>query len=93
MESNEPERPDYLEAHYGQSAPFHNLTLHARIEQPLPSRSSKMLYERAAELGVTAQTRLLDVGCGRGRYTCGLASRFGCQVIGIDPSEELLQQA
>ncbi|HZR42848.1 MAG TPA: class I SAM-dependent methyltransferase [Ktedonobacteraceae bacterium] len=56
-------------------------------------RSPEMLYDIAANLGVCAQTRVLDVGCGNGRYTCRLAARFGCQITAVDPFDERLQQA
>ncbi len=36
---------------------------------------------------------ILDLGCGTGRFSELLARRFGGQVIGIDPSERMLQQA
>ena len=36
---------------------------------------------------------ILDVGCGTGRYSGALASHFGCDVVGIDPSEKMLAEA
>jgi len=36
---------------------------------------------------------ILDLGCGTGRFSELLAQRFGGQVIGIDPSERMVQQA
>ena len=36
---------------------------------------------------------ILDLGCGTGRFSELLARRFGGQVIGIDPSERMVQQA
>ena len=36
---------------------------------------------------------ILDLGCGIGRFSELLARRFGGQVIGIDPSERMVQQA
>jgi ubiquinone/menaquinone biosynthesis C-methylase UbiE len=36
---------------------------------------------------------ILDLGCGTGRFSEGLASRFGACVVGIDPSEKMLEQA
>jgi ubiquinone/menaquinone biosynthesis C-methylase UbiE len=36
---------------------------------------------------------ILDLGCGTGRFSEGLASRFGARVVGVDPSEEMLAQA
>jgi SAM-dependent methyltransferase len=36
---------------------------------------------------------ILDLGCGTGRFSQTLAVRFNAQVIGIDPSARMLQQA
>jgi ubiquinone/menaquinone biosynthesis C-methylase UbiE len=36
---------------------------------------------------------ILDLGCGTGRFSEGLASRFGACVVGVDPSEKMLAQA
>ena len=38
-------------------------------------------------------TRVLDLGCGTGRFTVALAERLGALVIGIDPSALMLSQA
>jgi ubiquinone/menaquinone biosynthesis C-methylase UbiE len=38
-------------------------------------------------------SRILDLACGTGRFTEGLAERFGAVVIGIDPSRKMLQEA
>ena len=40
-----------------------------------------------------AVRRILDLGCGTGRFTGGLARRFGVETIGIDPSAKMLAQA
>ena len=44
-----------------------------------------------AELGPAA--RLLDVGCGTGRFAVFAAERLGARVWGVDPSPEMLDQA
>ena len=36
---------------------------------------------------------ILDLGCGTGRFSEGLANRFGALVVGTDPSEKMLEQA
>ena len=36
---------------------------------------------------------ILDLGCGTGRFSEGLATRFSARVVGIDPSEKMLEQA
>jgi ubiquinone/menaquinone biosynthesis C-methylase UbiE len=38
-------------------------------------------------------TTVLDLGCGTGRFTQALAERFGAEVVGIDPSAKMLDQA
>ena len=38
-------------------------------------------------------SRVLEVGCGTGNYIIALQSRVGCACWGIDPSEEMLNQA
>lgn len=36
---------------------------------------------------------ILDLGCGTGRFSEGLANRFRARVVGVDPSEKMLEQA
>lgn len=48
-------------------------------------RTSAVLAERA---GIDASSRVLDAGCGCGNFATYLAERFGCQVDGLDLSEE-----
>ena len=36
---------------------------------------------------------VIDLGCGTGRFTEGLARRFQSSVLGVDPSEKMLAQA
>lgn len=38
-------------------------------------------------------TRILDLGCGTGRFTEALAAHFDADVIGVDPSTKMLDQA
>jgi ubiquinone/menaquinone biosynthesis C-methylase UbiE len=37
--------------------------------------------------------RVLDLGCGTGRFTEALAENFAAQVVGVDPSSKMLAQA
>ena len=37
--------------------------------------------------------RILDLGCGTGRFSEALRARFEAEVIGIDPSKKMLEQA
>jgi len=34
--------------------------------------------------------RILDLGCGTGRFSQGLSTRFGAEVVGVDPSQKML---
>ena len=36
---------------------------------------------------------ILDLGCGTGRFSEALAAHFGAEVVGIDPSRKMLEQA
>jgi ubiquinone/menaquinone biosynthesis C-methylase UbiE len=36
---------------------------------------------------------ILDLGCGTGRFSEALAARFDAEVVGIDPSKKMLEQA
>lgn len=40
-----------------------------------------------------AVTSILDLGCGTGRFSEALAVHFDAEVIGIDPSKKMLEQA
>jgi len=37
--------------------------------------------------------KILDLGCGTGRFTSALGDAFGCQVIGVEPSQAMLNIA
>jgi ubiquinone/menaquinone biosynthesis C-methylase UbiE len=45
------------------------------------------------EAGLTASSRVLDVGCGCGNFAFHLARRFGCRCEGLDLSRERIQFA
>ena len=40
-----------------------------------------------------ASLRILDLGCGTGRFAPLLAERFGARVVGVEPSEKMRTQA
>jgi SAM-dependent methyltransferase len=67
--------------------------LAARYDDLRPAgRSWNDLADRTLEaLGGT--TRLLDVGCGTGRFAVLAAERLGARVWGVDPSPEMLAEA
>ncbi len=43
--------------------------------------------------GLSAATRVLDIGCGTGRAACRLATETGCTVVGISPSRTCVQRS
>ena len=43
-------------------------------------------------IGDVRGQRVLDLGCGTGRY-CVLLARRGAELVGVDPSEEMLERA
>src|SRR5688572_28427748 len=47
----------------------------------------------ARHLGERPARTILDLGCGTGRFTDALATRFAAAVIGVDPSRKMLEQA
>lgn len=68
----------------------------------MPSGTNKVLDRRSLEKGneqlipfLKPGMRVLDVGCGSGTITRGMAARVGANghVVGIDPSGELIRQA
>jgi len=49
---------------------------------------------RLAEVGaLSPDKRLIDLGCGTGRWTIPLAERTGCEAVGLDASPEMLAKA
>jgi ubiquinone/menaquinone biosynthesis C-methylase UbiE len=52
------------------------------------------LLENVIEQGeVQPNSRVLEIACGTGNYIRALHDRTGCEAWGIDPSEEMLEQA
>ena len=44
-------------------------------------------------LGVRADSRVIDIACGKGTTAILLAEKFGCEVVGIDLCPELIDEA
>ncbi len=69
--------------HYDQVGGVYNIT----------RKSDPFLADRLfAHLSPSADGLYLDVGCGTGNYTDALQKR-GCNLIGLDPSKVMLEQA
>ncbi len=58
---------------------------YALTDRSLSPRSSGMLADKLAELGIGPSHHLLDVGCRDADHTIALSQRFGCTALGIDP--------
>lgn len=60
----------------------------------LPDATMRLWLEAIAEWVPASEIKtILDLGCGTGRFCGGLADRFKAQVIGLDPSEDMLAKA
>ncbi|HVE32056.1 MAG TPA: class I SAM-dependent methyltransferase [Gemmatimonadaceae bacterium] len=53
------------------------------------------LWTRTVEVLLDGRSiaRILDLGCGTGRFSEGLAAQFDAEVIGLDPSSKMLEIA
>jgi len=49
------------------------------------------MYSLVEGLDIGPDASLLDAGCGRGNHSLGLAQRFGCSVVGLDPAKTGLE--
>ena len=58
---------------------------HAALDVSLDPRGPDSLFDLVSAMGLAAGSRVVDVGCGRGRQAVELARRFGFDVLGIDP--------
>jgi ubiquinone/menaquinone biosynthesis C-methylase UbiE len=65
-------------------------TLGKRVIHPGGRASTETLLARA---GITAQTRVLDVGCGVATTAIEIARRFGARVTAVDISPLMLERA
>jgi ubiquinone/menaquinone biosynthesis C-methylase UbiE len=59
-------------------------------DRPLDERVLRFALDVVAQAGT--QPRVLDLGCGDGRYAARLAAA-GAEVTGVDPSKEALERA
>jgi SAM-dependent methyltransferase len=58
-----------------------------------PDRSEHWQRLLSAHVDRSAISLVVDLGCGTGRFSGMLAAEFGAQVIGLDPSEKMIDQA
>ncbi|MDZ4721349.1 MAG: class I SAM-dependent methyltransferase [Roseiflexaceae bacterium] len=60
-------------------------TFEATSNISLNPRSTDMLYDVFATLGVSSGHTVLDIGCRDAKYAIEIVRRFGCQAIAADP--------
>jgi ubiquinone/menaquinone biosynthesis C-methylase UbiE len=58
-----------------------------------PGRSARWQRLLSSHVDRTAISLVVDLGCGTGRFSGMLAAALGAQVIGLDPSEKMIDQA
>jgi ubiquinone/menaquinone biosynthesis C-methylase UbiE len=73
-----------LKAYYQEIAPDY-----ARLRRIHP----EVFRHLIATGPISADSRVLEIGCGTGNYICALRESVGCHCWGIDASEEMLAQA
>ncbi len=81
-----------LDAVYGEMA-MSDEEFYALTDRSLAPRSSGMLADKLAGLGISAGHHLLDVGCRDADHTIALAQRFGCTALGVDPVAHRIAEA
>ena len=82
MPEREPQ-PISVEQMYA-SGPLTELQIDELLDESLHPRGPEFLFEVAADLGVDASSRVLDIGSGNGRHVIELARRFGCWTVGVE---------
>ena len=64
------------------------------MEVPFFNIGGVSSIDRLAELcQLNPESRVLVVGCGTGGNSCYLANKYGCQVVGIDVAEQMIEHA
>ena len=58
-----------------------------------PAKLRQWLERIAAHVPAQEVAQIVDFGCGTGRFSQALAEYFDADVLGLDPSEKMLQQA
>jgi ubiquinone/menaquinone biosynthesis C-methylase UbiE len=62
------------------------------LDQSLDPRGPDMLFDLAAELGVVASSKVLDLGSRDGRHLVALRERLGCTPVGVEPADANLRR-
>lgn len=62
--------------------------------RPLPAETLELWLRAISDsIDVGRVENVVDVGCGTGRFSRGLAEWFNAEVVGVDPSTSMLSQA
>jgi len=104
----QPAKPSPVEAHYAQPALTASILAALREEGKDPDnlrlqdvrglgemhvRGHEATRELAMQMGITADMKVLDIGCGVGGPSRFLALQYGCHVTGIDLTAEFVKAA
>ena len=65
----------------------------AELDKSFSPRAPQQLYETVGSPPITADSKVIDLGCGLGIHSLALARRFGCRVSGVDLCEGNLRVA
>ena len=60
--------------------------LNESLDESLRPRGPDFLYDLVSRIHLPKGSNALDIGCGSGRHTIELASRFGLTVCGVEPA-------
>ena len=74
---------------YGKLAPDTDTTKMTSLREA----NESMVEYIISELGITTESRVLDLACGQGMYLVQIAARTGCSFVGTDKFEVELEQA
>lgn len=74
-------------------SPLDDATVDTILDSSLQPRASTMLYAKMGELGLNAESSLLDIGCRDARHTCELVAQFGATALAIDPVDDHFRRA
>jgi SAM-dependent methyltransferase len=72
---------DYFYEEYPEVAQAFNDELDKAVDPRRPG----LLYDLVRDFGLPPDSRVVDVGCGRGKHSFRLAQRFRFNVLGVDP--------
>ena len=73
----------------GKMADIDEITYSCGLEILHPGRTDEMV--RMCK--ISKDKKVLDIGSGKGITACYLAQKYGCEIIGIDLSERMIEYA